>query len=108
MDMKEHAFNIINLKNLSTMAIGHASNSIEKYLTDNFIEKPKSLEWVVGRYYKTRDGNRAILIDEDKYSEECLLFFYFYYPRLPLWAYKNGCIHKHDIRDNDIIGYWEE
>lgn len=75
-------------------------------LEDPYIEEPESLKIEVGKFYKTRGGEKArcFFIDED--TARCTIDGRFD----SFWVYlKTGCSCSDIPKSNyDIIGPWEE
>ena len=74
------------------------------------IEK-EPIKMEVGKFYKTREGDKAVCLNKDKavgnpdeyiYMIHCIGFPCHY------WTYENGKKEKHLVSDLDIVDYWEE
>ena len=86
---------------------GHYTiNTAISDLEDPYIEEPEPLKIKVGKFYKTRAGEKArcYLINEDK------AYFTIDESFGCIWVYsKTGCSLKNGEKsDYDIIGPWEE
>lgn len=85
------------------------NDHIYSILTGLYVNEPKPLKIEVGKFYKTRDGEKVIVL-----SDECKEKDYPYSVAvvgkwtIPYTLRKNGCVYEDGVNAYDIIAPWNE
>lgn len=86
-----------------------ANDALSSVFAGLYVDEPKPLKIEVGKFYKTRDGEKVIVL-----SDECKEKDYPYSIAVvgkwtkPYTLRKNGCVYEHGANAYDIIAPWNE